>query len=557
MKEKHYFFKALLPAALLSIVASFMLFIVEPITFYSGNTDDLWFDLYEILPILFKLFAICSLGLLAIQLILFFISKKLFKNEDIFYYIFILFFLIFLITYIQGNFLSSNLPGLNGDAFNWREYMPDTIVSLLLWAIVFGITFFLIFKKKITPQKLTNYSVYILSAIFIMLSVSLLSTLFTTRALEDKEPSRATYDSFDLASNKQNFFIFLVDAVDSRSFNELLKDDPSYQETFKDFTYYPDTMSYYPYTRDSIPYIFSQIPNQNETSFSEYSKSAYSQSEIFKSLKNDGYKMLFFEDEAIFDIQTSNDFENMSKNVRINESNFVEQITRYDLFKYLPFPLKGKAHIEKLSFNLAEISDNKLGFTWWNIDNYQHINNYDIEKTDQKVFHFIHVEGAHIPFNLNENIEPIDKEIGTYSQKQKAAFTMIKTYINRLKTAGTYNNSSIVIMADHGYSTDPRPEIETIIERFNPILYIKGMGESHSKMHQSDKPISYADLGKAFEDLKLGKNSTELFDDIDYPRTRKAIYYRWSHENHMIEYENTGKAWETEKFTPTGQEFNR
>lgn len=556
MKEKHYFFKALLPAALLSIVASFMLFIVEPITFYSGNMDDLWFDIYDTLPILFKLFGLSVLCLMLFFLIIYLCSKKIFKKEKVYYSILIVLVLVFLATYIQGNFLAGSLPGLNGDSFNWREYMPDVIISLLLWVILFGLTGFFLIKKKITFQKLAQYSSYLLSAIFIMLSISLLSTLLTTPALEDKTPSRATYDYFDLASTDRNFFVFLVDAVDSQSFHQLLQENQDYQQTFQDFTYYPDTTSYYPYTRDSIPYIFTQTPNHNEDSFGDYSRKAYSNSTTFKNLQEDNYKMLFYEDEAIFDSETADTFDNMSKNIRLNESNFIEQIVRYDLFKYLPFPLKGKAHIEKLSFWMAEIADEKLGFTWRNIDNYQYLNSHEIEKTDEKVFHFIHVEGAHIPFNLDENIEPIDSKIGTYSQKQKAAFTMIQTYINRLKTAGVYDNSSIVIMADHGYK-DGVYEYDYINSRFNPILYIKGVNETHSKMHTSDKPISFEDLGQAFDDLRLGKKSTDLFKDIEYPRDRTIIYYVWNEEDHMVEEIQSGKAWDDTTITETGNVFDR
>jgi len=204
------------------------------------------------------------------------------------------------------------------------------------------------------------------------------------------------------------------------------------------------------------------------------------------------------------------------------------------------------------------MADGKRPFTWWNRTNYEEFTEEEIQTTEEKVFHFVHVEGGHLPFNLDENLNVIKQGEGTYTQKQKATLKLIKAYIDRLKKAGVYDNSSIVIMADHGYM-DGVYEYDYVLNRFNPILYIKGRNETHEKMVVSNKPISYADLGEAFSDLRLGKKSKELFTDISdsEPRKRTMIYYIWNHENHMVEYETFGKAWETDKMVETGRVFDR
>ncbi|MBR0372721.1 hypothetical protein IJH72_02145, partial [Candidatus Saccharibacteria bacterium] len=349
---------------------------------------------------------------------------------------------------------------------------------------------------------------------------------------------------------------FLVDAIDSRSFDNLLKDDPDYKETFKDFTYYQDTVSYYPYTRDSIPYIFSQIPNHNETDFSEYSKKAFENSNIIKTLNENNYNMYFYDNDFIMGRDSASIFKNISNKTKINRENFFAEITRYDLYKYLPYPLKGKAHIENLSFWRSDLEEGKVDFDWRDKPNYDIYNNEELEVVNENVFHFIHLEGAHIWFNLDENLNPIDKTVGTYSQKQTATFKVIKAYLDRLKSADAYDNASIVILADHGYK-DGVWEYDYINNRFNPILYIKGIKETHSKMHRSDKPISFEDLGDAFNDLYLGKPSTELFKNITSPRDRTIIYYVWNEEDHMVEEVQTGKAWDETTIKETGNVFDR
>ena len=45
-----------------------------------------------------------------------------------------------------------------------------------------------------------------------------------------------------MMSEDQNFVILLLDTVDSRTVTELLADHPEYNETFRDFTYFENTV---------------------------------------------------------------------------------------------------------------------------------------------------------------------------------------------------------------------------------------------------------------------------------------------------------------------------
>ena len=180
------------------------------------------------------------------------------------------------------------------------------------------------------------------------------------------------------------------------------------------------------------------------------------------------------------------------------------------------------------------------------------IYNDTLEKIDSNYFQFLHIEGAHPPFNQDKNVTPIDN--GTYEQKIAASLTMIQAYIDRLKANDVYDNSVIVVMADHGYHAEGFPEElgeYGLLVRCNPIVLIKGFNEKH-EMIESDIPISFADLQNAFKELISGTLSTELFSNIEYGRTRNMLWLIWGQEDHMVEFETDGMAREYEKFTPTG-----
>ncbi len=549
MNEK---LKDFLTVLVLSIATSFMLFIFEPIILYSTNPNDFWFDIYDIFPILLSTFLKSLLVLFIGFMALYFIFKVWLKKPNIYYVLVAIYFCVFLITYIQGNLFSNTLPGINGEVFDWRHYKIESVTSMILWGTIFIIWLGTTYLFK--PVKIYSAILPISSAIFAMLAVSLTSTILTTKALEDKPISVATYTNFNLASDKQNLFIFLLDAIDSQSFDKLMKNNKDYQSTFKDFSYFPDTSSYYAYTRDSLPYIFNPVPNHNEKGFADFSREVYANSPLFASLKSENYNMNYYDDKIFFDTPTTRSFSNMIDHINVNRTIFLKQLIKYDLYKYLPYPLKGKTHIEGLNFSTAKAKNEHPNYMWKDIENYEIFQNEELEITDDKVFHFIHLEGAHIWFYLDENVQAIETG-GNYSKKQIASFKIAKAYIDRLKKANVYDNSAIVIMADHGYK-DGVWEYDYILDRFNPILYIKGIDEHHDKMLRSDKPISFDDLSNAFIDLQHKKKSTELFKNISYPRTRTLLYYVWSQENHMVEYEFNGKAWESDKMVETGKVFD-
>ena len=119
--------------------------------------------------------------------------------------------------------------------------------------------------------------------------------------------------------------------------------------------------------------------------------------------------------------------------------------------------------------------------------------------------------------------------------------------VQKLKNNDVYDNSVIIILADHGYNYNS----PSSLKRMNPLFMIKGFDESH-KMNISDAKISYVDLMTVYEDLLNGKKSTELFLDINKNRKRTFINYAYTVEERMYEYTTIGSAWDMEKFASTG-----
>lgn len=536
--------KEVIYSLILAFVVSFMIFLVEPISLYANNINDFWFDLSVLAPALFQFFALSFAAIFLILLCFVLLAKK-FKKPLFFFIPFLIAFTVFLIAYIHGNFFSAALPPFDGEVINWHDFLTEHIISTIICIVI--ILAIIITSVKFTPAKVSKITSYLTIAIFAMLSVSLASTFLTTDAFKTKEVvTYATPENLNTFSNDRNFLILLVDATDSERFREAVGDSELYRSTFADFTYFPDTVGAYNLTRDSIPFIFSGLWDRNETDFITYSTNAFNESPLFSKLASSGYTMNFYENDFIWYDRKAFIFDNItSRTKNIDNLALFKQEVKYILFKYSPYPLKRFSRVDSIDFAATQVAEEAQAFVWDDVKYYENATTNPISLTNDKVFQFLHLEGAHVPYNLDENLNII--EDGTYSQKCAATLKLINAYLERLKAYSVYDNSSIIIMADHGANNIANP---------NPILYIKGLNEHHT-MSTSEKAVWYPDLLDMYNELLAGQSSSEIFSHVgEEHRDRYIIQIPFRQEEHMTEWVQTGKAWDASTLKKTGKEFN-
>ena len=512
---------------------------------YSTNINDFWFDFgIMIIPVL-KIFLLLLISFSFVYTLIYLILKKKAKSDNLYYIILLATFIFFLASYIQGNYLIGNLPSLVGDNIDWSKYKIDNVITIIIWMILLIIISILC--KKIKLEKVVKYSTYISMAIFGMLSVSLCTSVVQYNALKNKNGIYFTEDNINVASSKKNFFIFLIDSVNSTTLYEEWQNDEQYKELFNDFTFYNNALSTFPLTKNSIPQILTGKVNKNELEFSEFSSNAYNDSYLFQILKDKNYETNIYDYQIVWNGEKKFDIKNgvSNKNANINLFSFFKQETKYILYKYVPYGLKKYSKINTMDFlNCISTYDSDIQ-SFYNMIN----SNPNLEIDNENHFQFIHTAGAHVPFDLDSNLKKVTN--GTYSQKVHGNLKLIKAYLDRLKSNNVYNNSVIILMADHGYNEDGN-----YLGRFNPFLAIKGINEKHD-MIISDLPISFEDFPNAFTKLLEDKKSTELFNNLIENRERKVLKYSFQNEKHMVEYSTSGKAYDISKFKETGNVFDR
>lgn len=548
--------RQLLPGVFISLAISFLIFLYAPIDLYCANISEFWFDFSTLLLTAFGMFTVSMLVLLLIYVIALWVHPKVYRialTGGL---------ALFICTYIQGNFMIDRLPPLDGTSIWWEKYDVLRMDTLMLWGIVLTIAIIAaIFLKK---EKFENMIMFISGVMALMLLVTACSTILTSGALTPKVHMHISVENEFQMSEEENFVIFVLDTADSREFTAMLEDHPEYREIFSDFTYYENMMGNYSCTMNAVAYILSGKWFENQEPLDEYLNDVYLNSPLWEELRNRGYRIDLYEDDIrALDDSVVDNFANVY-HTTVSPSSYLE-LAKEELklvgFRYAPYDLKRYCETREVYFDELQVSkpDGTTAgtFTENNMDFKVALDENGVT-VDQvgKIFKFIHLEGAHAPFIYGENMDYVPG--GDYRQNMEASITLAKNYIQALKESGAYDNTAIIVMADHGYNGQGDETDRDVWMRPTPMFLVKGKEEQHDTMQISEAPVSYVDLWEAYMRLMDGEKSDALFDWKEGDaRERRYFRYSFSETYHLVEYIQKGHAQNLDTLEPTGREFNR
>ncbi|MBN7774042.1 sulfatase-like hydrolase/transferase [Clostridium aminobutyricum] len=489
--------------ASISFFLSFTLFVFGPLELYLDNKEELWFGIMSLTPI------IIIGGSLSFLSLYFLMSNRSSLNK----YIKATLFGIAISTYLQGNFLVINYGLLDGSAIEWKQYTIWQIISLVLWT--FCILASIIATKKIYGK--FNKFTFIVSTVLSGVQVIALIVLIAISGVGGKDKTVLTTEGIFDVSTTKNIAVFIVDSMDTSYFNQALETYPELNKTFNDFTYYKNVIGMYPSTKGAIPYILTGDKYLNGLPYNEYIEKAWRNNPLALELKKNNFNCGVYTSSSF--ISTSADLINMQQSTPQIKSyeTLYKEYAKLVLFKYSPDILKKYFVLEFDTFdNLKDSSQDVYSMDTRNI--YKLLKNSGINPCKEKIFRVYHYEGSHLPFTLDENLNEVSKSSAV--KQTKGALKIVEDYIKLLKENNCYDNSMIVVMADHG-ATELHQK---------PTLLIK-YPKQHHNFNISDVEASYSDLmptlisqicrdykkyGESLKDIQKGNN-----------RKREFYYYEW------------------------------
>ena len=502
--------KAKIQAGLISAFLTFTIFIFGPIEAYINNQDEFWFGLNSLLGLIVGGAIICYL---TVYFTLLRINKK--YNR----YVIAIILGLALSLYIQGNFMFVKYGVLDGSKIEWNSYGNWGIYNTALWIV--GIIIPIIIAKKLT-RWFYNFSCCISAFLITIQAVTLITLIFSVGIGTKNNITVNTAGIFDVSKNK-NIAIFVVDTMDAQYFQSVMEAYPEVEDVFADFTYYANTMGLYPTTKAALPQILTGSKYQNEMPYDEYIQDAWEKSFLIKELNATNFSYGIYTLTPFISPQA--DLVNLENKKPIVKSQvkLYKEYEKFILFRYVPHVLKRYFIVTTDSFEELKASGETAGLYSMKTDFLDELLlNKGIHITSQNIFRVYHYAGSHPPYTLDENLNEVGEEKSSPVKQTRGSLKLVEDYIKLLKEEDCYENSMIVVMADHG-GEDLRQ---------HPALLIKYPQQNHA-FRVSDASISYTDLMATFISgvtdnySPYGESIADLDNQGLSSRKREYLFYNW------------------------------
>ena len=487
-RDKRAWKRRAVPAVLASFAFAFTFTVFGPYELYITNMD------YMNFPFSMLVMPMLAAGL---AVFVFLCAVLLLLRGKVFNYAVSLLFAVTLAGYLQGNFLNVNHGTLDGATITWNTYKEAMLVSCAMWAAVIAAVLLVLYLSRRFWARMVQYVSALLVAVQVIAFVSLAAT---TDLHMDGAVYLSTEALFEV-SGGQNVVFFLVDTFDKRYCDDLLALYPEWQDELQGFTWYRNFTGSYSRTVPSVTYLLTGVPHDYTIQPEEYFSKAWTESTFLRDIHDAGVTVHVYSDRPYSigkggEVQGAIDNLGTEEFFSINPVKVVRNMLVLSVYRYAPEMIKPFFYI--YTGDLAGISDMQSGadnlFTtndrqFWNCFQQDHLS---VDTQSPGAFIFYHLQGAHSPFEKNENGEP-DQYRRVVSDME-----MIFQYIDELKALGLYDDTTIIISADHGEtSTTLDAENRTTeLEQARVLtLLVKPAGaDANAPMQISDKQLCQDNL---------------------------------------------------------------
>ena len=461
-----------------------------------------------------------------------------------------------LCCYIQTMFFNGHMQTFNNREITWDIRLK--ILNLLIWLLVFVTVCVALLKAK-NGDKCEDYAALFLSAIQF---IALISLLVTTDIVSEDKNGYLSTKNMNVLSDKKNVIVFILDYYDGTYVEESFARRPDLIEGLDGFVYYPNATSVHSRTYPSLPYLFSGEICYFDKEPKEYIKEAYDKWNLFDELSISGIDVGYYGYDYFLSDSVKNKITNYERqSLKLRYAKVCKYMLKMALYRDMPYMIKArfKYDIDDIndSVRIDDTQENKEGIsdkafkvsndTWFG----ETITSNPLSKSGDMnaSFRFYHLGGCHRDLS-----HPIEMGI--------ESFEIVEEYLRQMKDLGLYEDSTIIIMADHGKSGGGEISESLPHETAVPLMMVKMAGDADIPMRTSDNPVSHADyiptVCDAFNiDIEDGIPIYEVENKL-----RERYYYYTAFETDedgevlLQEYKVDGDARVPESYTYTGNSWD-
>mgnify|MGYP001661544319 FL=1 len=341
-------------------------------------------------------------------------------------------------------------------------------------------------------------------------------------------------------------------------FEEARATYPDITKGLEDFTYYNNADCNYYGTYPSFIHILTGNPLDLSLSVNDYFKQSWDNEKTnayFNILHSHNYKMNVF--SYLSEVMTGGNSleiaEGKVDNIiekddarEIDKPLLYKTMLKMSLYRYMPEYFKPKFDVQNEQYaSIVSYPNNTMQYSNPNFYNTMMEKGLTIDDSSN-YFVVNHLNGGH---------EFINDANCQYAQDPdrddtiKGIFLLAAEYINQIKESGSYDDSTIIIMTDHGTGRNAQP-----------IFFMKEPHETHDVMQENNAPITYEELmptivellgedysvfGQSFHEFKQDEVRHRVFYDrtydTEYPDVKRYdgmqgganIYYKYEYDGNL------------------------
>lgn len=489
--------KKLVISFIIAFSISFMYLICGPVEVYAYNSLDFDFLLKDFLGVFIFISIISSIIYAVITV---FLPLKIFN----FFSILLVSFNV--VSYTQYMFLNIKVANEDGTMVSWNERTEYIIGLTIVWIVIFGLVAYFLLRVNNRYIYLITISIFLI----VIQGTALISNLVRIHNT-GKVISNYRIDGKNqfCVADGNNIIVIILDTLGNGSYEKTKEKDPHIDDFLNDFTYYNNYDSLYFPTNPSLTHMFTGYEPDTKDSRYQWAQRAWMSDRcvrFWEILHNNGYTCneYTFEPEYTFG---STDFligkiDNViNVSPKTNYRLMMPMMMKYSAFRYSPYALKPYLEVDISHFRGAVEYTLKEPCVELNHEFCEKIitKGITVREDWENAFIIQHLRGMH-------GLSPQDPKEGlTNEERIYTSMEAVEEYLNQLKSVGKYDDSVIIITADHG--TGKADDIQSI-------FFIKRAMETHDDIIYNSSPICSDDFQATILSL-IGENYEEYGTSID------------------------------------------
>ena len=532
-------FLRLLFAIPVAVLAVFTAGFVAPVEIIAASSGSLVVGVGDVWPVILRA---CLIATGAIVVVLSLLRGKAYMA------VFMLLFAFGLCCYIQALFLNGGLPTADGNEVLWWSYKKQAFVSLGVWIAMFVILVYLGLRFENPVRTVTTL---LCLALIVMQGAGAVSAIQSAgdRTYADGAPVDGMYvteEGLFTVSSKDNIIVFVLDTIDTRNVIDLTTNGMSLFDEYTGFTWYRNTAGAMVPTRYGAPFLLTGVTPDPDEDWKTFITTRYTKSSFLADVDSCGYSIGIYTDSLCdddMDLPTA--WETIGKHTKnvhgfdtasLDETGVVVSALKVGLYRDLLWPMKpffwfytDEVNSDMVKHGVDVPPDSAL-YIMDDPGYFSKLKSRGIAAEDDGetgAFRFIHLNGTHDPFIMDENGNRVpEKTSSTVKQQATGSFRVVAEYLRQMKELGLYDDATIIVTADHGdWFSSPL----ALQEPTSPILFVKpsqDAAEASQPLAISDAPVAHKDVLATV--VKAAGMDTDVYGPAveDVPEgERTRIYY--------------------------------